>query len=141
MASIIEPGRQLRIVVHSGGELGAEDVNFNERSIFYIPEEDTEVLFPELEHGQSVTLEGVATRGNENTNSIGFRYKDHIINCIPMEGSIVRFKSALFLKCRIIGKISREDDAGQIILKKPKIIFDNIVPLEDEPQELTLFEE
>lgn len=141
MASLVEPGRQLRFVVRVDENLEVESINTDEKSIFYVPEEDTDILFPELEHGQVVSLEGVVTRGNENTNSIGLRYQDHILNCIPREGSIVRFKGALFLKCRITGSISRADESGMVNQKKPRVIIDTVEPLEPEPPGLSLFEE
>lgn len=73
------------------------------------------------------------------TNTMGFWYKGHILTCIPISGSIVQFKSSLFLKCRIQGSISRRDDKGRIGTKKPKIIFTNITPLESDTGELPLF--
>jgi len=141
MASLVEPGRQLRFVVRVDENLEVESINTDEKAIFYVPEEDLDILFPDLEHGQVVSLEGVITRGNENTNSIGLRYQDHILNCIPREGSIVRFKDALFLKCRITGSVNRADESGMANQKKPRVIIDAIEALEVAPSELSLFEE
>jgi hypothetical protein len=98
-------------------------------------------LFPELEHGQPVELEGSTTRGNENSNNIGFRYKDHILTCYPKSGSIVNYKNALFEKCKIVGLISREDKYGNISLRRPNIIFHELVPLEQDSKTLSLFED
>ena len=103
-------------------------------------DEEEDTLFPELKHGQPVQLEGEVTRGNERANTIGFGYQGHIITCLPKEGSIVRFKASLFLKCRIHGVISRSDEKSGLEAKRPKIIFTNIELLEDEEKELPLFD-
>jgi len=141
MAAIIQNDRELQI-----GEIGPEgvlDVEITEadRHIFYVPETEDEILFPELQHGQAVELEGVVTRGNENSNSIGFQYQGHILACYPTVGSIVRFKSALFLKCRIKGVINRADDIGGTSSRCPKIFFEGLVPIEKEPHISDLFAE
>jgi hypothetical protein len=99
------------------------------------------VLFPELKHGMNVVLDGEVTRGNETTNSIGFRYNDHILTAYPKTGSVVRYKSTLFLKAKIFGTISRVDELGKIAANRPKIIFDDIVSEKVESQQnLSLFE-
>lgn len=141
VASLIEPGRQLRVAVRVDGRLEIEGIAPYEKGIFFVSEEESDILFPNLEHGQEVTLEGVLTRGNENTNSLGLRYQEHILNCVPREGSIVRFKDALFLKCRVSGSVSRADDSGMVCQKKPKLVVDTIEPLEAEQPGLSLFEE
>lgn len=132
IASLIEPERVLKIVVQTETGIDEEDIPADKKFIFSSDVDESEVLFPELKHNDSVALEGVLTRGNENTNSMGFRYREHILNCIPQEGSIVRYKHALFLKCRITGNISREDSYGKMSEKKPSILFTHIEPLENE---------
>ena len=98
LAVIIENERSLSFGVLENSKLSEETITSNEKYIFY--EEDQEdILFPELEHGDYVELEGDITRGNENSNNLGFRYDAHIITIIPASGSIVRHKSTLFLKC------------------------------------------
>ena len=89
-------------------------------------------MFPELAHGDYVELEGDITRGNENSNNLGFRYDGHILTIVPATGSIVKHKSSLFLKCLVKGRASRIDKVGYITEKKPKIIFTEIVPLESD---------
>ncbi len=138
MASLVVPGRSLRLVAKTETTVEIETITPEVRSIFYVPESEADTLFPALAHGQSILLEGVMTRGNENTNSMGLRYQDHILNCVPNEGSIVRFKKALFLKSRITGTISRADAEGVVNQKKPVIVFTNIEPLEEEPPALLL---
>ena len=88
-------------------------------------------LFPELVHGEKVTLDGVITKGNQRANTIGFLYKEHVLNCDPDSGNIVKYKPALFLKCRIYGTITRIDEKGGFSAKRPKIIFSNIETIEE----------
>lgn len=131
MAELIEGERKLEIGVYKEGELITETVVREERGIFTLDEDEEEVLFPEFTHGQEVQLEGHITRGNENTNSIGFKYRGHILACYPESGSIVSFKHALFANCRIHGTISRLDKFGGYNEKKPKIIFSRVEPIDE----------
>ncbi len=142
MSELIEEERTLSIGVFQNGELTEETVTRKYRRIFTFEEEEqADVLFPELKHGQKVVLEGEVTRGNEMSNTIGFSYQGHILTCTPESGSIVRFKKSLFLKCRIHGLISRLDEKGSLLAKRPKIIFSNIEPLEADPSQQVLFED
>jgi len=95
-------------------------------------QDGAEILFPEFQHGQRISLEGVVTRGNEMTNTIGFQYSGHILTCRPRRGSIVRFKRHLFLRCLIIGKISRLDEHGGTTNPRPQIVFDDLQIKEDD---------
>ena len=137
-AFLIEEERSLAIGVYEGEKKDEVAVTFAEKNIFYMGEEE-EVLFPELEHGQSVILEGIVTRGNKTSNTLGFEYKGHILNCIPVEGSVVRFKEALFLSAKITGKIDRSDKFGNPTEKKPRIIFSEIVSIEEGDKNPKLF--
>lgn len=132
IAELIEEERELEIGVYKEGEVIKESVPHKYKYIFASDEEEEveDMLFPELKHGQTVALEGHITRGNENTNTLGLKYKDHILTCYPHSGSIVRFKNTLFLYCRIYGIISRLDKFGGHNELKPKIVFDRIEPLE-----------
>jgi len=136
MASVVEFERQLTVGLDEAGLIEEVTITRRERAIFYADEEETgEVLFPELAHGQDVRLEGIVTRGNERTNSIGFLYNEHVLTCYPRHGSIVRFKPHMFLRCRIAGQITRENtDTGEPDEPRPKIIFDDLVLLEDAGQ-------
>ncbi|SDE22219.1 hypothetical protein [Desulfuromonas thiophila] len=135
LAIIIEKERQLTFGVSENGSFLEETISYKDKYIFYEEEQD-EVLFPELTHGQYVQLEGDITRGNENANNLGFRYDGHILTIIPASGSIVRHKNALFLKCLVKGRVSRMDRAGYITEKRPKIIFTEVAPLEADNQDL-----
>jgi len=97
------------------------------------------MLFPELKHGQVVALKGEVTKGNEISNTMGLSYQGHILTMLPKSGSIVEFKPSLFLKCRVHGLISRSDDKGKLDATKPKIIFSNIEPIENDISKSSLF--
>ena len=138
LAELIEEERFLIIGVYQDDGFIEESVTRKYRRIFTSEEDKDELLFPELVHGAPVRLEGELTRGNEMSNNVGFAYQGHILTCIPESGSIVRFKSTLFLKCRIEGSITRMDDKGMLSLIKPKIIFSHIEPIEKDLNESTL---
>ncbi len=145
LSKIAEPVEEERIltvgVFDNIGNSIEESLPRRFRPVF--TQEDTEPeeeLFPELKHGQIVSLEGDITRGNETTNSIGLRYKGHILTCEPESGSIKRFKATLFEKARVFGTISRMDKFGKTNLTKPKIIIDRIEPLVQPQDNLTLFD-
>jgi hypothetical protein len=129
VAKVIEADRSLIVGVVENEVPEEVELTAKDKYIFY--EEDTEeVLFPELVHGQMVDLEGDITRGNENSNNLGFRYDGHILTIMPDRGSIVRYKHTLFLKCIVSGRISRLDKFGNITKRKPDIIFSTITPIE-----------
>ncbi|MGA2323802.1 MAG: hypothetical protein ABSG22_08145 [Sedimentisphaerales bacterium] len=134
LASIVTEDIKLEVVVHQDDEDVVESLEFTHKRIF-CPDAE-ELLFPELKHGDVVKLSGLVTRGNENTNSIGFLYQGHILTCYPKDGSVVRFKPALYLNSEIIGTITRENEFGELTENKPKIIFTDLKPLEpDNPKE------
>ncbi len=140
ITEIVEEERVLSIGVYEDSELIEEKVTRKNRNIFtHETDADDDILFPELLHGNKVILEGEVTRGNEMSNTVGFRYLGHILTAIPESGSIVRFKGSLFLNCKIHGEISRLDDKGKLGAKRPKIIFTHIEPLENDKDELSLF--
>jgi len=140
VSELVEEERVLSIGVYKDGELIEETVTRKYRGIFTQEEEEQEeMLFPELDHGQDVVLEGEVTRGNEMSNTMGFGYQGHILTCFPETGSIVRFKPSLFLKCRIHGTISRLDERGRLDARKPKIIISHIEPIENESDQPDLF--
>ncbi len=133
VAKVIEIDRSLVVGVVEGSVPEEVEITAKEKYIFY-EEETEEVLFPELEHGQNVDLEGDITRGNENSNNLGFRYDGHILTIIPDRGSIVRYKHTLFLKCIVSGRISRLDKFGNITKRRPEIIFSTIIPVESDTE-------
>jgi hypothetical protein len=122
------------------GEVDEVEITQSEKYIFVLEDEtDSDVLFPELKHGERVTLDGLVTKGNEKENSIGFEYQEHVLTCYPRDGSIVRFKPHLFLHCRIHGEIDRSTEHGDVNANRPKIIFDTLRILNPDQPELGLF--
>ena len=132
LAENIDDGRELAIGTIVDGEVDEVSINVNERTIFYKDESelDEDVLFPELVHGDDVVLEGEVTRENKTSNSMGFKYQDHILTAYPEAGRIVPYKPLLFLKCRLYGTVNRLDEKGRIAARRPKLIFTRLEPLE-----------
>lgn len=116
-----------------------EKITIREKSIFVTNADDEEVddefLFPELEQGMLVRLEGRLTRGNAETNSVGLNYKGHILNCVPEAGSVVQYKPALFLRCVVEGIVTRLHKNYLVAERKPTIIFKRITQLENDLQD------
>ncbi len=140
MARLIQAEREMKIGVIQNGKREEVGITYSEKYYFTNEEDDLiETILPELVHGKTIELEGETTRGNEKTNSMGFEYKGHVLNCIPEKGSIVSFKQTLFRKCRIVGVINRMSKSGLPNAKKPKIIFSQIIPLEPDDKNLKLF--
>lgn len=137
MAEVVEEDRSLTVGVFDGGVLVQEKITIREKRIFVMDvgdELDDEFLFPELEQGMIVKLEGRLTRGNAETNSVGLDYKGHILNCVPEAGSVVQYKSALFLRCIVEGTVTRLNKTHVVAERKPTIIFKRITPLENDSQ-------
>ena len=137
--SIIEAERILEIGVNEDGRLEKVSITEKEKHIFYSEDNDGDILFPELEHGQKVELEGTITRENEATNTLGFRYEEHVLICWPSNGKLSDFKSKILSQreermfpehAKITGTIERPYNKEGPQQKKPQIIFDDITPIE-----------
>lgn len=146
--SLIEEEREMSLGVYEKEGIEEVAVTNKEKHIFYTKGEENNVLFPELKHGQSVTLEGFITRGNEKSNTIGFEYNGHVLTCRPKNGDIVLFKNKIispledhfFPKIKIIGIIDRVKQnnlySGE---DRPQIVFSDIIPLEKQDNRKSLF--
>lgn len=128
LASVVTEGRALEVVVREGSVEVTETLAIQHKFVFC--HEDSSVVLPELVHGDPFEGEGIVTRGNGNTNTLGFLYQGHILTCHPKDGKIIRFKQALFLRCRMTGVVSRTDKFGETTEAKPHIIFSDVVSLE-----------
>jgi len=138
---IIEEGRELEIGSFENNEV-VDPVRIfpEERSIFYREkEEEQEVVFPELEHGMPIEVDGEITRVTESTNTLGFRYQGHVLFCKPSDNKpIASFKQKIisrqddhiFPKVRLVGVVDREDVYGNFKAHKPGIVFSDIQRLE-----------
>jgi len=142
LAQLVEPERELEVALVDEDNEKAR-ISYSQKQIFtYDIDEDDEILFPDLVNGKYVELQGYVTRGNQNTNSIGFLYHDHILTCHPQEGNIIKHKLKLFSACLIKGYVDRLDKQGILIEKKPRIIFIDLIPIKDDaPKELRLFDD
>lgn len=139
IAENIEEGRNLTIGTYEDNDKDEVTIYKKQKHIFCPPEaeEEEDILFPELIHGDNVVLDGEVTRENKTSNSMGFKYQGHILTAYPQSGSIVAYKSILFLKCRLYGTINRLDEKGFISSRRPKIFISHIEALE--PSENDLF--
>ena len=106
--------------------------------------DDNAVVFPELQHGERVTLHGSLCRANTNTGTLGFAYKGHTLTSYLYQMEIQNIKDSLFDKeveveavvIRNQQKIDAEDE-----LKRPKLEIRKITTigdLEDKRQNLEL---
>ena len=139
--NIIEEGRELEIGLFENKQAVDSIRIFPEEKAIFCREkdEDLEVLFPELEHGMPFGEDGEITRVTESTNTVGFRYKEHVLFCKPSNGKpIASFKHKIisrqdghiFPKVKLIGVVDREDVYGNFKAHKPCIIFSDIQQLE-----------
>jgi hypothetical protein len=127
LAKIVDIERELIVGYNENNVFTFQKVTNANKQIFIL-EEDEDVLFPELGHNDYVELEGHVTRGNENSNTIGFLYEGHILTCYPDVGNIKDYKSALFTNNLLKGYIDRLDKkTGDFIEKRPRIRFIEIV--------------
>lgn len=138
LTAALRADRTLTIALHrepfsEAVVLDASDKPLFER--FELEEVEEGFLFPELEHGQKVRLIGRLVRGNESANSLGLEYEKHIINCHPATGRVRRYKSALFLRCQVEGRVTRHTKANYVADRRPTLILDNVIPLERDGQE------
>lgn len=136
MTSVVRDERYLSIGLGVTGSIDEVIIRSSEKAYFVerIEEEDEEFLFPELERGKSVKLEGRLIRGNEAANSVGLEFMGHVLNCIPEQGNIRRYKHALFLQCVVEGTVTRLTKQRMVAEKRPTIIIAKITPLELEAQ-------
>ncbi|MGN6351736.1 MAG: hypothetical protein ACTHLB_00015 [Parafilimonas sp.] len=133
ITKIIEAERELEIGINDANDKDEQKkvcITIKEKQIFYKQEDDNEVLFPELKDGQYIELEGHVTRGNENSNTIGFFYKGHVLTCFPEKGNVNEYKSKLFSNCLIKGYVDRISKEGKLIEKRPRIKFIELMLLD-----------
>lgn len=136
LTKIVEDERALKIGFSKKESNDKDDfkgdvsISINDKKIFYKEKED-DILFPELVHNQYVELKGHITRGNENSNTIGFAYSNHILTCYPISGNIVEDRTYFFGDCILKGYVNRLDKNGVYKEKKPRIAYMEIIKVED----------
>ncbi|MDD9177081.1 hypothetical protein PVK63_19605 [Aliivibrio sp. S2TY2] len=134
----IADGRELKIGTYKNGKKDEVIIGRSEKYIFCPDEsEDDDILvLPELEHGMSVSIDGEVTRENKTSNSLGFKYQGHILTAYPDCGSVVKYKPLLFLRCNLVGTVSRLDEKGRVTSKRPKLIVSHLDVLEQKTGDL-----
>ena len=130
LTRIVEEKRELIVGVYEENTVFEETITNKHKCIFSKPDEDDEIVLPELRHGEYVEIQGRITRGNEKSNTIGFLYDGHILTCHPQKGNIKQHKSKLFSNCLIKGFVDRLDKDGNIKEKRPRINFIDAINLE-----------
>lgn len=133
LASNVDEKTVLAVGSTENGDTSTEVITVKEKAIFTSQALDIkpDFLFPELVHGEEVVLEGEVTRENKTSNSMGFKYKGHILTAYPDNRNIVPFKEMLFDRCRLVGYVDRIDEKGRIEARRPKLIFSHLIPLEE----------
>lgn len=136
LSKLVENERKLKIGFSPNEKIDADDtkkevsISIKDKGIFYQEKDEEDILFPELAHNQYVELAGHITRGNENSNTIGFAYNNHILTCYPISGKIVEDRTSFFGDCTIRGYVNRMDKNGVYIEKRPRIAYMDILPFE-----------
>ncbi|WP_439535469.1 hypothetical protein [Methyloversatilis sp.] len=137
MTSVVRADRVLTIGVIKAAGTDEVTIVDEEKHLFDQLQEDEfeeDILFPELTHGADARLEGRLIRGSEASNSIGLEYLGHVINCVPAQGSVRQYKPALFLRCKVEGRITRHAKNRFVADRRPTLIVDKVVPLEADGQ-------
>lgn len=102
-----------------------EKIDNSQKQYFSVYESEAEeMILPELQSGEFVTLQGELTRANTRTGTLGFAYKNHILTSTLVGTTIQDNKVALFDKeveidaivTRQQKRLDAEDD-----LKRPKL--------------------
>jgi hypothetical protein len=141
MTNSIDSNLELSIGIKSGSDIDEVTITSEQKNIFTKQEEHIidDTIFPEFRHGDDVRLEGKLRRGNESSNSLGFEFQGHMINCVPETGTVVKYKEALFEHCIIVGTITRYSKNHRVPDKRPTIIISHVIPLTTEPHQKSLF--
>lgn len=137
MTSVVRKDRVLSIGLAKDSADETVQILESDKALFETsPDEelDEDFLFPELIQGNRAVLEGRLIRGNEASNSVGLEYRGHVINCVPASGSIRKFKPALFLRCRIHGRVNRLTKSRFVADRRPTLIIERLIPLETDKQ-------
>ncbi|MCD6068274.1 MAG: hypothetical protein K0S33_3100 [Bacteroidetes bacterium] len=130
MTKIIEEERELVVGMKDENIIIEEKITLRHKYIFTKPDEEEEIILPELKHGEYIEIQGHVTRGNEKSNTIGFLYSGHIITCFPETGNVKEYKNNLFNNCLLKGYVDRVDKSGKLLEKRPRIKFIDIINLD-----------
>lgn len=142
LASVVTDYRTVSIGYHAEGITHESVIDVDTKEVFAPEDEPQEPILPELQDGEYVKLQGYVSRGNQITNTIGFKYKDHVITCEPNGKLITSYLNAHYKTCEIVGMVTRTTRSEVELGKRdrPKVIFDNLIMIDEarEPQQLNL---
>jgi len=129
----IEKERLLEVAILDDGKIKKETISEKDKNLFMpiINDAEVDILLPHLEHNHRYRLEGVLTRGNQSSNSLGFKYSGHILNCYPESGEVARFKDSLFKKCIIDCYVNRNMKTSLKMDKRPTLILISSSPIDE----------
>ncbi|SFU81339.1 hypothetical protein SAMN05216350_105312 [Polaromonas sp. YR568] len=137
MTSVIRTDRLLTIGSIDGSKVEQVTIVEEDKHLFEnVENEEFEeaVLFPELVDGAWAQLIGRLIRGNEASNTVGLEYQGHVINCVPESGSVRQYKLALFLRCKVEGRVTRHAKNRFVADRRPTLILSGVTPLEVDGQ-------
>ncbi len=137
MTSVVRTNRVLTIAAIDGSKVEQVTIVEEDKPLFNNMEDEEfeeDVLFPELTHGLNAQLVGRLIRGNEASNTVGLEYQGHVINCVPGSGSVRQYKLALFLRCKVEGRVTRHSKNRFVADRRPTLILSRVVPLEPDGQ-------
>lgn len=146
LVSNVENDRVLKVGIFIEEGINEVEILKKDKHIFYIERTDeNEMSYPEFQQDDIVELEGIITKVNETTNSLGFKYKNHILKILPMNRNVAEYKSQfiasdnshVFRAVKIAGIINRKGKDGEV-LKKPQVIFSTLITINEENGNNTL---
>ena len=132
LASVVTDYRTLSIGFISKGKTIERVIDIDSKEVFSPEDELQEPILPELNDGEYVKIEGYVSRGNQITNTIGFKYKEHVITCEPINNLITHYLNSHYRTCEISGRVIRTSKAEVLLGKRdrPKIMFDNLIVID-----------
>lgn len=140
MASVVEDNRVLKLGVVENGQPTEEEVTTSDKGYFYKEkEQEDEEILPELKDGTIVEIEGMLTRGNKRTNSLGLEYRGYVLTCRPQHGTVETYKPFLFTRCMVRGIVDRTTARNERE-RKPHLIIMQITETEESKGPSSMFD-
>lgn len=132
LASVVTDYRTLSIGYRRNDKTTEVVIDRDSKEVFCPEEEQQEPILPELKDGDYVSLEGYVTRGNQVTNTLGFRYEGHVLTCEPADALITGYIDAHYKTCMLKGRVARTSKAEVFYGKRdrPRIYFDSLTVID-----------
>jgi hypothetical protein len=140
LASVVTDYRTLSIGYRRNDQTNEVVIDRESKEVFCPEDEIQEPILPELKDGDYVSLEGFVTRGNQVTNTLGFRYEGHVLTCEPVDALITGYIQAHYKNCLLKGRVARTSKAEVFYGKRdrPKIFFDSLEVIEKPSSQTSL---